>query len=138
MDPTMWNSYQIVSNRARAICYSVRQQHFRMKTEYTVNKLVHNTHEQIQAMQRIQVIISIIMVLFRFFWHQETFKVYSSINFSLNSLSIWSHWWHPSSDIYLSWGCHQYHIYCLFVKIILMWIYIYIFFFIVVWYMWYE
>lgn len=41
MDPDIWNSYHIMTNRARAVCYSVRQQQFRGLTEMTVNKLMH-------------------------------------------------------------------------------------------------
>ena len=55
MDPTTWNAYQIVSNRARALCYATRQQQFRMKTEYTVNKLVYTTQEQLDTMDEIKV-----------------------------------------------------------------------------------
>ena len=58
MDGTMWNAYQIVSNRARAICYATRQQQFRMKTEHTVNQLVHTTEEQLEAMRDIEVNMS--------------------------------------------------------------------------------
>ena len=54
MDPTVWNAYQIVSNRARAICYAARQQQFRMKTEMTVNTLVHTTQGQLMAMKKIE------------------------------------------------------------------------------------
>ncbi|XP_064642760.1 protein brambleberry-like [Lineus longissimus] len=51
MDPTVWNSYQIVSNRARAVCYSIRQQQFRWKSEMAVNQLMHSTVEQLNAMK---------------------------------------------------------------------------------------
>ena len=60
MDPTTWNAYQIVSNRARALCYATRQQQFRMKTEYTVNKLVYTTEEQLDTMTEIKVRVLII------------------------------------------------------------------------------
>ncbi|CAH1775950.1 unnamed protein product, partial [Owenia fusiformis] len=53
MDPTMWNSYQIVSNRARAICYQTRQQQFRMNTELTVNKMLHASQSQLNAMNEL-------------------------------------------------------------------------------------
>ena len=55
MDATTWNAYQIVSNRARAICYATRQAQFRMKTEYTVNQLVHATLGQLNTMKQIEV-----------------------------------------------------------------------------------
>uniref|UniRef100_A0A6P8I3R8 Protein brambleberry-like n=1 Tax=Actinia tenebrosa TaxID=6105 RepID=A0A6P8I3R8_ACTTE len=43
MDVATWNSYHIISNRARSVCYATRQQQFRLKTEYTVNKLGKQT-----------------------------------------------------------------------------------------------
>ena len=55
MDPVTWNAYQIVSNRARAVCYATRQQHFRMKTEFTVNHLVNAAQEQLNALHKLQV-----------------------------------------------------------------------------------
>ena len=55
MDGTTWNTYQIVSNRARALCYATRQQQFRMKTENVVNKLVYTTQEQLTTMEDIKV-----------------------------------------------------------------------------------
>ncbi|XP_023211428.1 protein brambleberry-like, partial [Centruroides sculpturatus] len=54
MDSTTWNAYQIVSNRARAVCYVARQQQFSAKTEMTVNKLVSTTKYQLDAMKAIQ------------------------------------------------------------------------------------
>lgn len=54
MDQTTWNAYQIVSNRARAICYAARQQQFSAKTEMSVNKLVSTTEYQLNAMKIIQ------------------------------------------------------------------------------------
>lgn len=55
MDATVWNAYQIVSNRARAVCYAARQQQFRMRTELTVNALVHTTQDQLVSMKRMEV-----------------------------------------------------------------------------------
>ncbi|XP_013418956.1 protein brambleberry isoform X3 [Lingula anatina] len=54
MDSTTWNAYQIVSNRARAICYTARQQQFRLKTESTVNKLVTTANIQLDSMKQLQ------------------------------------------------------------------------------------
>ncbi|ESO09402.1 hypothetical protein HELRODRAFT_190484 [Helobdella robusta] len=54
MDSTLWNSYQIVSNRARAVCYQIRQQQFRFKTELTVNKLVQTSEEQLRNMREME------------------------------------------------------------------------------------
>ena len=53
MDATQWNAYQIVANRARAVCYTTRQQIFRMKTEAAVNKLVQTSQEQISGMEKL-------------------------------------------------------------------------------------
>ncbi|RXG56655.1 Protein brambleberry [Armadillidium vulgare] len=55
MDQDTWNAYHIISNRVRAVCYHFRQQQFTAKTEMTVNKLVHSTEEQIDAMKLLEV-----------------------------------------------------------------------------------
>ena len=55
MDSIVWNSYQIVSNRARAVCYSVRQQQFTMKAEITVNKLVQTSEDQLKNLKEMKV-----------------------------------------------------------------------------------
>ena len=54
MDATQWNSYQIVANRARAVCYATRQQIFRIKTEAAVNRLVQTSHDQITGMEKLR------------------------------------------------------------------------------------
>ena len=54
MDATEWNGYQIVANRARAVCYTTRQQIFRIKTEAAVNKLVQTSQEQISGMEKLR------------------------------------------------------------------------------------
>ncbi|KAB7496268.1 Protein brambleberry, partial [Armadillidium nasatum] len=54
MDQDTWNAYHIISNRVRAVCYHFRQQQFTAKTEMTVNKLVHSTEEQIDAMKLLE------------------------------------------------------------------------------------
>ncbi|XP_065683956.1 protein brambleberry isoform X3 [Hydra vulgaris] len=51
MDSDMWNSYHIISNRARAICHSMRQAEFRMKTEQTVNNMAAATLENVNILQ---------------------------------------------------------------------------------------
>lgn len=53
MDPDIWNSYHIMTNRARAVCYSVRQAQFRGLTEMTVNKLMNTAHEQLRSMSEL-------------------------------------------------------------------------------------
>uniref|UniRef100_A0A1Q3FH47 Uncharacterized protein n=1 Tax=Culex tarsalis TaxID=7177 RepID=A0A1Q3FH47_CULTA len=50
MDPNTWNAYHLVTNRAKAVCASVRHDQFRGLTELTVNKLMTTAHEQIQMM----------------------------------------------------------------------------------------
>lgn len=50
-----WNSYHIISNRARSICYATRQQQFRLKTEYTVNQLAYQAENQMHLMNQVQV-----------------------------------------------------------------------------------
>ncbi|KAL4635326.1 protein brambleberry-like isoform X2 [Arapaima gigas] len=50
MDPDTWNAYHIVSNRARSVCYSTRQQHFRRRAEITVNALIATATNQLNAM----------------------------------------------------------------------------------------
>ena len=50
MDPSVWNAYHIVSNRARSVCYATRQQQFRRQTEAVVNRLSSSTLEQLQVL----------------------------------------------------------------------------------------
>ncbi|KAL9959319.1 hypothetical protein ACROYT_G032633 [Oculina patagonica] len=54
MDANTWNSYHIISNRARSICYATRQQQFRQKTEFTVNQLAHQAENQMDLMNNLQ------------------------------------------------------------------------------------
>ncbi|CAH3163690.1 unnamed protein product, partial [Porites evermanni] len=54
MDANTWNSYHIISNRARSICYATRQQQFRLKTEFTVNKLANQAENQMHLMNHLQ------------------------------------------------------------------------------------
>ncbi|XP_070765554.1 protein brambleberry [Enoplosus armatus] len=51
MDADTWNAYHIVSNRARAVCYSTRQQLFRRRAEHTVNALISTATSQLDAMK---------------------------------------------------------------------------------------
>ncbi|XP_054841918.1 protein brambleberry-like [Eublepharis macularius] len=51
MDPDTWNAYHIVSNRARAVCYTTRQMQFKRQTEHTVNTLVSTAVSQLEAMK---------------------------------------------------------------------------------------
>ncbi|CAL1531063.1 unnamed protein product [Lymnaea stagnalis] len=54
MDGTTWNSYQIVGNRARAMCYATQQVQFRRLTEVTVNQLVSAASDQIKTLTDIK------------------------------------------------------------------------------------
>lgn len=55
MDSDTWNAYHIISNRARAVCYSVRQQLFRLRAEHTVNSLISTATSQLDAMMDLKV-----------------------------------------------------------------------------------
>lgn len=44
---------QIISNRARSICYGVRQQHFRARAELTVNQLMASSERQLNTLETI-------------------------------------------------------------------------------------
>ena len=55
MDAVTWNTYQIVSNRARAMCYATQQLQFRRLTEKSVNQLAAATSDQLKAMQELKV-----------------------------------------------------------------------------------
>lgn len=55
MDADTWNAYHIISNRARAVCYSVRQQLFRLRAEHTVNALISTATSQLDAMKDLKV-----------------------------------------------------------------------------------
>eukprot|EP00112_Aurelia_sp_Birch-Aquarium-sp1_P007510 Seg1819.2 transcript_id=Seg1819.2/GoldUCD/mRNA.D3Y31 product="Protein brambleberry" protein_id=Seg1819.2/GoldUCD/D3Y31 len=53
MDPDTWNAYHVVSNRARAVCYSVRQKEFRIKTEITINSLAASAKDNLVSLQQL-------------------------------------------------------------------------------------
>lgn len=53
MDSIAWNTYHIMSNRARAVCYYVRNVQFRGLTEQTVNQLMHSAQMQIIKLHEI-------------------------------------------------------------------------------------
>lgn len=55
MDSDTWNAYHIISNRAHAVCYSVRQQLFRLRAEHTVNALLSTATSQLDAMEDLKV-----------------------------------------------------------------------------------
>lgn len=53
MDADTWNTYHLMSNRARAVCYSVRQIQFRGITEQTVNKLMEASKKQLSMLENL-------------------------------------------------------------------------------------
>lgn len=55
MDSDTWNAYHIISNRARSICYSMRQTEFRMQTEKTVNHLANAALENVNMLKNLAV-----------------------------------------------------------------------------------
>ncbi|XP_043257468.1 protein brambleberry-like [Colletes gigas] len=55
MDADMWNAYHLMSNRARAVCYSARSTQFRALSELTVNKLMETAHVQIKTLDSLKV-----------------------------------------------------------------------------------
>ena len=65
MDANTWNSYHIISNRARSICYATRQQQFRLKTEFTVNQLASQAENQMELMNGLQVSFNYSSFFFR-------------------------------------------------------------------------
>lgn len=54
MDATTWNTYHIVNNRARALCYATQHQQFRRLAEVTVNQLMQQAHGQLEYLQQLQ------------------------------------------------------------------------------------
>lgn len=53
MDSIAWNTYHIMSNRARAVCYYIRNVQFRGLTEQTVNQLMDSAQRQIKKLHEI-------------------------------------------------------------------------------------
>ncbi|GLG94206.1 Uncharacterized protein GBIM_01465 [Gryllus bimaculatus] len=54
MDADMWNAYHLISNRARAVCYSARQQQFRAQSDIAVNKLMQTAYSQLSTMEKLK------------------------------------------------------------------------------------
>lgn len=50
MDSDTWTSYHLMSNRARAVCYSIRQAQFRGLAEHTVNRLMSTAQDQLSVL----------------------------------------------------------------------------------------
>ncbi|XP_066141533.1 protein brambleberry-like isoform X2 [Euwallacea fornicatus] len=53
MDSDTWTSYHLMSNRARAVCYMVRQSQFRGLAEHTVNRLMEASKDQLKSLGKI-------------------------------------------------------------------------------------
>lgn len=53
MDSDTWTSYHIMSNRAKAVCYMIRQTQFRGLAEHTVNRLMDATKDQLKNLEKI-------------------------------------------------------------------------------------
>ncbi|XP_035795721.1 protein brambleberry-like [Anopheles albimanus] len=53
MDSDTWNAYHLITNRAKAVCATVRHEQFRGLTELTVNKLMNTAHEQLRMMSEL-------------------------------------------------------------------------------------
>ena len=51
----MWNTYHLMNNRARAVCYAARHQQFRALSEMTVNRLMRTATEQLHTMDLLRV-----------------------------------------------------------------------------------
>lgn len=54
MDSDMWNTYHLMNNRARAVCYAARHQQFRAMSEMTVNKLMDSATNQLETMNMLK------------------------------------------------------------------------------------
>lgn len=54
MDPTTWNTYHIISNRARRVCYTVQSQLYRKQTEQTIAKLSQSAFDQLNTLKGIR------------------------------------------------------------------------------------
>lgn len=53
MDSDTWTSYHLMSNRARAVCYSIRQMQFRGLAEHTINRLMDAAQNQLGSLRKI-------------------------------------------------------------------------------------
>lgn len=60
MDGPTWNAYQIVGNRARAMCYATQQDQFRRLTEMAVHELVAAADDQLENLKQMMVKIEMI------------------------------------------------------------------------------
>ncbi|XP_022099977.1 protein brambleberry-like isoform X3 [Acanthaster planci] len=54
MDATTWNTYHIISDRSRSVCYGVRQQQFQRQTRFAVNQLAATASDQLNIMEHLR------------------------------------------------------------------------------------
>lgn len=59
----MWNTYHLMNNRARAVCYAARHQQFRALSEMTVNRLMRTANEQLHTMDMLRVRLAYLALL---------------------------------------------------------------------------
>lgn len=50
MDADTWTSYHLMTNRVKAVCYSIRQTQFRGLAEHTVNRLMDAAKDQLKSL----------------------------------------------------------------------------------------
>lgn len=50
MDPDTWTSYHLMTNRVKAVCYSIRQTHFRGLAELTINRLMVSARDHLNTL----------------------------------------------------------------------------------------
>lgn len=53
MDSDTWTSYHLMTNRVKAVCYSIRQIQFRGLAEHTVNRLMDAAKDQLKTLNKI-------------------------------------------------------------------------------------
>ncbi|XP_064212659.1 protein brambleberry isoform X2 [Tribolium castaneum] len=53
MDSDTWTSYHLMSNRARAVCYTIRQMQFRGMAEHSINRLMDTARDQLKTLGKI-------------------------------------------------------------------------------------
>ena len=54
MSESAWGTYQTISNRARAFCYKMSQDHFTKRVEISVNALASSANSQMQSMYELK------------------------------------------------------------------------------------
>lgn len=75
MDGPSWTVYQLMSNRALAVCHSVGQRLFRARTELLVNRLAEASEQQVGQLREM------------YEWHDKLRNLQSAVDVRMNSLS---------------------------------------------------